>query len=330
MRDAFYTLTAYNNIGHFEEMEKYFQYLTNIPMADDGRIQPLWSINGKSKLVENELPLKSYMGNQPVRVGNDAHTHIQNDVYGQILMAILPLFTDKRFINQERSHSIRLVNTILDGIEQTMDEPDAGLWEFRNRAQYHAYSFLFQWAGAGAAAKIAETMGDNNMLNRATSLMARAKEYIEACYDDQRKVYTQAKGVKHLDASTLQLILMGYIDPSSQRAKDHLAIMEKELSAGKGLFYRYKHADDFGEPETTFMICAYWYVETLAAVGRLDEAQEYFEHLYTYANHVGLLSEDVEASTGSQWGNFPQAYSHVGLVNAAYRIHKQLNKPSFM
>ena len=123
---------------------------------------------------------------------------------------------------------------------------------------------------------------------------------------------------------------MRYLDPSSELAKSHLREMEKALKAEGGLFYRYKHADDFGEVSSTFLICGFWYVEALAEVGRVEEAMEYFEDLSRYANHVGLLSEDVDAATGSQWGNFPQAYSHVGQINAAYRINKKLNKPNFI
>lgn len=159
--------------------------------------------------------------------------------------------------------------------------------------------------------------------------MNKAAANIEACYDPERKVYTQAIGVPHLDASTLQLIMMRYLDPDSQRAKDHLTAVENELKAGNGLFYRYIHKDDFGRPQTTFLITAFWHVEALACVGRMDEAIEQFNHLLKYSNHLGLFSEDVDAKDGSQWGNFPQAYSHVGLMNAAYRISKKMDLPTF-
>ena len=330
MRDTFYTLTAFNNIGHFEEMEKYFLYLTDITTNAGDRIQPLYSITGFDKLEENELPLCGYQGEQPVRIGNDAYTHIQNDVYGQILLAILPLYADQRFIDHAGTDTLGLVTGILDRIERTMDEPDAGLWEFRNKQQHHTYTYLFQWAGSAAAKKIFEQTGHTELAKKAESLMERAKVYIDKAYDQGRGVYTQAIGTKHLDASTLQLILMGFIDPASEEAHMHIAALEKELHHQDGLFYRYKHEDDFGTPETTFMICAFWYVEALAAVGRLEEAMAYFENLCSYSNHVGLLSEDVHGTNGSQWGNFPQAYSHVGLVNAAYRIHKVRQRASFL
>jgi GH15 family glucan-1,4-alpha-glucosidase len=133
-----------------------------------------------------------------------------------------------------------------------------------------------------------------------------------------------------MDASTLQLILMRYLDPSSEKAKDHLKAVEAELSGPGGLFYRYKHEDDFGKPKSSFLITAFWHVEALACVGRIDEAIEKFEQLLQYGNHLGLMSEDIDAADGSQWGNFPQAYSHVGLMNAAYRIAKKWTILIFM
>lgn len=330
MRDTYYTLAAFNNIGHFEELESYFNYIINISVKASDRYQPLYGITGREKLIEDVLDLAGYRGNKPVRVGNQAYTHIQNDVYGQILLALLPLFVDRRFINRERSDSLSLVLDVLKKIDILMDEPDAGLWEFRTLSQYHSYTYLFHWAGAHAARKIGKAFGNDQLIRLADKLIRQASEKIEACYDSNRQVYTQAIGSSNLDASNLQLILMNYVDPSSEKARRHLEEMEKELRSREGLFYRYKHKDDFGAPETTFLICAFWYVEALACVGRMDEAIESFENLIGYGNHLGLLSEDVDATSGSMWGNFPQAYSHVGLVNAAYRISKKLDVPNFL
>ena len=331
LRDTFYTLNAFNHIGHFEELDKYFHYIANITLKSPQRLQPLYSVSGQANLVEKTLNLKGYMGeNTPVRVGNQAYEHIQNDVYGQVLVSLLPLYADKRFILSERTESSKMIYQILQSIDSTMEEKDAGLWEFRELSQYHCYTFLFHWAGTCAAINIARELGDDQMAKKAESLKQRAIEKIEACYDAERGVYTQAIGTANLDASTLQLILMNYLDPSSEKARKHLENLEAELQSDNGLFYRYKHQDDFGLPETTFLICAFWYVETLAAVGRVDDAIEKFESLIKYSNHLGLFSEDVHAQTGSQWGNFPQTYSHVGLVNAAYRIAKKLDKPNFL
>jgi len=331
MRDTFYTLNAFNNIGHFEEVEKYFNYIANIALQENRpRFQPLYTISGTSKIVEQESELSGYQNNRPVRIGNQAYEHIQNDVYGQILVSLLPLYADNRFIGYEKSYSEPLIYKLLDKIEETMDEPDAGIWEFRNFQQYHSYTFLFHWAGSHAALRIGRFVKDERMIQKAEKLIKEASAKIEACYDPKNQIYTQAIDNPNADASTLQLIMMNYLPYESEKAKTHLLNTEKKLKAANGLFFRYKHADDFGEPESTFLICGYWYVEALACVGRIDEAIKEFQNILGFSNHLGLLSEDVDAKTGSQWGNFPQTYSHVGLVNAAYRISKKLDKPNFV
>jgi GH15 family glucan-1,4-alpha-glucosidase len=331
LRDTYYVITALNHIGHFEEMEKYFNYVTDISFAEDKRYQPLYGITGKKTLTEEILTdLDGYEGNQPVRIGNQAYEHIQNDIYGQVLISMLPLYTDHRFIFSERKDSVRWLESLLSKIEATIDEKDAGIWEFRNMENIHCYSNLFQWAGASAAEKMALTIDNKSLAKRAVALKKRAAKHIEACYDPVRKVYTNAAGGTNLDASTLQLIMMNYLDPASDRAKDHLIALEKELKASRGLFYRYLYKDDFGKPKTTFLICAFWYVEALAAVGRIADAIKEFENLLQFSNHLLLFSEDVDENDGSQWGNFPQAYSHVGLMNAAYRIAMKLDRPVFL
>ncbi|GAA4849835.1 glycoside hydrolase family 15 protein [Algivirga pacifica] len=332
MRDTYYTLNAFNNIGHFEEMEGYFRYIENVASRETERhLQPLYSITAEKKLTEIELDLSGYQGNnKPVRIGNDAYTHIQNDVYGQVFVSLLPFYNDKRFSNPHRQYTKENLQKLLYKISETMEQPDAGLWEFRNKAQLHCYTFLFHWAGACSAEKIADYFQDDKFRAEAIKLKKEAIEKIEACKDPETGVYMQAVGSKDMDASCLQLITMGYLDPRSEEARIHLEGMEKELKAENGLFYRYKHEDDFGTPSSTFLICGYWYIEALACVGRVDEAIDYFNQIAKYANHLGLLSEDVDERDGSQWGNFPQTYSHVGLINAAYRIAKKLDLPNFL
>lgn len=329
MRDTYYTLNALNSLGHFEESEKYFQYIENIIASETVKIQPLYSITGDKIIEEKELPLKGYLDrNIPVRLGNDAYTHIQNDVYGQVLISLLPIYTDKRLISQKNAKPLDLIHFLLDKIGETMFEPDAGLWEFRSLQQLHCYTFLFHWAGSKAALKIGVDLNDTVLIQKAKRLIQTSAEQLEKCYSPLKQAYTQAIGSEYLDASCLKLISMGYLDPNSDRAKKHLAALEKELKTEQGLFYRYKHIDDFGVPKTTFLICAFWYAEALACVGRVSEAVTVFENLISSGNHLGLLSEDVGVD-GSQWGNFPQTYSHVGLMNAVFRIARKIDKPLF-
>lgn len=331
MRDAHYTLKALNDLSHFGILNDYAKFVENIVLGEDRRFHPLYPITMNGQPVEKILPLSGYRGERPVRIGNQAYEHIQNDVYGQVLVTMLPFFSDSRLVGQTSSESlINLVLHCLEMIESTMEEPDNGLWEFRGLTQLHCYTFLFHWAGSHAAYKIAKRVGNKPMEKMAERLIDVSAEMIERCYDVERGVYTQAIGTENLDASLIQLINMGYLDPKSKKAQQHLKVLEDNLLTPSGLVYRYKHVDDFGEPESTFLICAFWYVEALAKMGRLEEAVAIFEKLLQHGNHLGLFSEDVHEATGSQWGNFPQTYSHVGLINAAFAISRKLDKPTFL
>jgi GH15 family glucan-1,4-alpha-glucosidase len=327
-RDAYYTLKAFNEIGHFDELERYFEYIQNILVTEEDRVQPLYSLTGKKDIEEIHLDLEGYLGNQPVRIGNKAYIQIQNDVYGQVLVSLLPLFIDKRLSFAKKHAYKKLVERLLTSIEKTMDEPDAGLWEFRNVKQVHCYTMLFHWAGSKSALKIGRLLNDADLCARALKIEALAIDRIERCYDADQLVYTQAMGSPNLDASTLKLITMNYLDPRLPKTHEHLKQLEAKLKTDQGLFYRYVHPDDFGKPEATFLVCAFWYVDALACVGRVDDAIRTLDGILPFANHLGIFSEDVGLD-GSQWGNFPQTYSHVGLINAAFRISKKLDLPNF-
>lgn len=330
LRNAFYTLKSLHDLGHFGILKDFAGFVENIVLNEDRRLKPLYPIGLDKDPVEKILPLKGYRGERPVRIGNQAHEHVQNDVYGQVLVTLMPFFTDVR-LQQGSNHSLlSTVKHCLSMIEQTMEEPDNGLWEFRGILQVHCYTALFHWAGSHAARKIARRTGDRKMETHANALIKKAAEVIEQCYDAGRGVYTQAVGSEHLDASLLQLINMGYLKPNSSKARQHLKVLAENLMANDGLFYRYKHKDDFGPQQSTYLLCSFWYVEALARMNRMDEAIKIFNNLLTYGNHLGLFSQDVDEKTGSQWGNFPQTFSHVGLINAAFTIARKLDKPIYM
>ncbi|PJZ44420.1 glycoside hydrolase family 15 protein [Leptospira brenneri] len=329
LRDSFYTLYALTNLGQFEELERYSKFIGKLTPGENGRFQPLYSIFGESILEEKILNLEGYLNNAPVRIGNSAYTHKQNDAYGQILLSLVPLYLDERIPEKNRFHNLNLIKNILDKIELTMSEPDAGLWEFRNFSQKHCYTFLFHWVGAKAAREIFLRLGESELQTKAESLMQAAEINLESCFDFELGCYTQAFGKKDLDASLLQLITLGYLDPKSEKAKSHLAAIEKNLKTKEGFLYRYLHSDDFGKPETTFLVCTFWYIEALACMDRLEEATNLFDKVNEHANHLGLFSEDIDSSTGNQWGNFPQTYSHVGLVNAAHKLSQKKTKSLF-
>ncbi len=329
MRDSYYTLNAFNNLGHFDELERYFLYIQNIILSEKQKIKPMYSIAGSAVPGEKELNLEGYLGNKPVHLGNDAFRQEQNDIYGQVLASLLPLYIDRRLNYLSYTKSREVVYWLLGRIEETMELPDAGIWEFRNRMQENCYTFLFHWAGSKAAEKIANHFSDKDLKSRASRLAARAAAKIEMCYRADLRAYMQAIDNDNFDAATLHLVNMNYLDPSGERAREHLSALADHLKTEEGLLYRYIHEDDFGKPETTFLVCAFWYAEALAGTGKVDEATAAIEKLLGYSNHLGLFSEDA-GRDGSQWGNFPQTYSHVGLMNAIYRIAAKLDRPVFL
>ncbi|QDK45695.1 glycoside hydrolase family 15 protein [Bdellovibrio sp. ZAP7] len=331
LRDTYYTLSAINSLGHFEEMEKYAHFIENIEIQNSKTYQPCYRIDGSTDLTELILPLDGYMGNKPVRIGNQAAEQIQHDAYGQILMALFKLYTDER-VNSKTGRSLRLVEKALSYIEQYMTTPDNGVWEFRGKQALHSYALMFHWAGSAAARSVARKLGDQSLEQRADAALKRSAGLIEECYSKEKKAYTQAIGSEELDASILQLITIGYFhDKPPELAKDLIAAVEKELMISPGFLVRYAHVDDFGLQKSAFLVCSFWYIEALAATGQEDKAEELLRHITaTASNQVGLLAEDFDVENNSQWGNFPQTYSHVGLINCAYAIDKARKKPPFL
>lgn len=328
MRDTYYTLNAFNNIGHFEELEKYFQFIRNIILTEPESIKPLYTVTGDAAPEETILNLYGYRGEKPVRSGNNAIRQVQNDAYGQILVSLLPLFIDNRLNMIDVDVAKSISNWLTDKITANIDKPDSGLWEFHESIRYYCYTQLFNWSGAKAAEKIGRFIGDSELSRKGRILSAKASEYIEKCYNKEKGAYMQYAGGSSLDASSLQLITMKYLDPADKRTHQHLDVHENVLFPSEHEYYRYLN-DDIGKSETSFLICGFWYAESLITVGRLDKAYKILENLVCCSNHLGILSEDASRD-GSQWGNFPQTYSHVGLINAVCRLSNKLDNPIFL
>ena len=328
VRDSFYTLEALNYFGHYTELDRYSHFIQDVVQGSVAHIQPVYQISGRGEINERELPLSGYMGNQPVRLGNAAYTQVQFDIFGQILLSLLPLYVDARFL-QEASPPVSLVERLLDEIDKVMDLPDAGIWELRGQNRKHAHTYLFHWAGAKAAQKIGKTISNAALIQRALRIESQATEYLERCWRPEQGYYASTMDGDDVDASDLLLIILTYLGRDSPRAKSHLSYLEKHLKAGDSLLYLYKHQDDFGSPESAFLVCSFWYIETLVCVGRVEDAIKAFDQVRGYSNALGLFSEDVSPGDFSQWGNCPQTYSHVGLINAAFRIATRLDTPYF-
>lgn len=326
LRDSYFSLAALNSLGHFEEVERYLNYIQNI-IGDLKDLRPLYRINGDTEITEKVLDLDGYLGNKPVRIGNAANFQKQFDSYGQVILSLLPLYTDERILNLE--HDKNLIKNLVTIIEDVMDEPDSGIWELRGRKEKHLGTYIFHWAGAKAGIKIASYYNDKDLMKKSMKIVELAKMNIEKCYDLKSSSYMADQTKGHYDAVGFLLITMNYLDSSDPRTHLYFKKLKSELISSEGMIYRYKKHDDFGDTHATFLICTYWYIEALICLGYLDEAEKSLQNIIKHANHLGLLSEDIASEDGGQWGNFPQTYSHVGLINAVCRLARKRDKMVF-
>ena len=325
LRDAYFTLNALERLGHSEEMERFLEYLRNLAEEREGVLQPAYRLNGSPDAPEMELDhLAGYDGEKPVRVGNQAFEHVQNDVYGEMVLAISRLFLDMRFVGSVPPRTaLDTVEGLLSQIEARLEEPDAGPWEFRERTRLHTFTVLMHWAGARRAVEVAEALSAPELADRAREIEQRAAEILETrCWNDEVGALTQVAGEPQLDAVNLLAVHVGYLAADDPRAASHVDAIHEALAVDGSLLRRYATRDDFGHMEAAFTVCTFWLAEALAILDRKDEARELFERLLTLSNGLGLYSEDILPETLEQSGNFPQTYSHVGLINAAFRLSR--------
>lgn len=325
LRDTFFTLQALNRLGHFEEIEGFVGYLRNIVETSPNKLQPVYGISGEANLVETIVTdLEGYRGHKPVRIGNQAFEHLQHDIYGEMILAISPLFLDARFVMGERRLPRGVLAKLLGSIERFLESPDAGLWEYRGIAQVHTFSLLMHWAGARKALQIAQAWKFADLEQQAERLMRQAAQLISGkCWNPAVGAYTQAPGSKEFDAALLLMAPLGFFGPKDPNGLSHVKAVKEALGTPGGLLKRYAHADDFGATDNAFTVCSFWWVEAAARMGLKEEAEELFHQLLGCANHVGLYSEDLDPITHEAWGNFPQTYSHVGLINAAFALSNE-------
>jgi GH15 family glucan-1,4-alpha-glucosidase len=324
LRDAFFVVRALNRLGYIETMEDFLAYISNIVgSSEDGRLQPVYGIGLEARLIERQVDgLKGYRGNRPVRIGNQAYEHDQHDGYGSVLLAATQAFFDQRLRRPAGQHAFHRLETIGERAFALHEAPDAGLWEFRTKARVHTHSSVMCWAACDRLARIASHL---NLAQRATYWQVRADQIratvLRAAWNDSLGSFAASFGGDDIDASLLLMPEVGFIRPEDPRFAGTIAAIERQLKRGPHLF-RYVKADDFGQPANAFVVCTFWYIDALIAQGRRTEARELFENMLACRNHLGLLSEDIDPDTNELWGNFPQTYSLVGLINCAMKLSK--------
>lgn len=324
LRDAFFVVRALNSLGAVHTMENYFGWLSNIvDRAENNHLQPVYGIGLEAALTERiETHLGGYRGMGPVRVGNQAHEHFQHDVYGNLILGAVQTFFDNRLMRKAGLSDFMQLEMVGEQAFRLYDQPDAGMWELRSRAHVHTSSSLMCWAACDRLAKIASHLGEGDRAQFWLKRASTIKDVIlDKAWSKERQSFADSFGGNKLDAGVLLMAEVGLIDPVDPRFVSTVERVEETLARGPHMM-RYESADDFGLPETAFNICAFWRLDALSRIGRKEEAIEIFEALLATRNHLGLMSEDTAHQTGEMWGNFPQTYSMVGIINGARRLSR--------
>ena len=323
LRDATLTLAALNAAGFHEEALAWRDWLLRAVAGDPSKLQIMYGPAGERSLEEAEISwLSGYEGSQPVRVGNEAANQYQLDVYGEVISA---LHESRRF-GMDPGPAWELEKVLLDFLESGWNEPDDGIWEVRGPRRHFTHSKVMAWVAMDRAVKDVEQFGFEGPVDKWKALRAAIhKEVCEKGFDPTRNTFTQSYGSAELDASTLMIPLVGFLPPTDQRVHGTVDAIQKTLTSD-GFVMRYDaehagHVDGLSGREGAFLACSFWLVDNLELIGRRDEAQVLFDRLVGLSNDVGLLSEEYDPVAKRLVGNFPQAFSHISLVNSAVSLN---------
>jgi GH15 family glucan-1,4-alpha-glucosidase len=328
LRDATFALYAFHLAGYRDEAVAWRDWLLRAVAGDPARLQIMYGVAGERRLTEAELDwLPGYEGSRPVRMGNSALGQLQLDVYGEVTDA---LYQTHRAGLAPDPTAWRLQAALLDFLERSWVEPDEGLWEVRGPRQHFTHSKVMAWVAFDRAVKSVETLQLQGPVDRWRKLRDRIHDDVCAHgFDRGKRAFTQAYGSPHLDASLLLIPQVGFLPADDPRVIGTVAAIEREL-VRDGLVMRYRTAGQDGLPagEGVFFACSFWLADCYALMQRLADARSLFEKLLSLRNDVGLLSEEYDPEQGRQLGNFPQAFSHVGLVNTAFNLTPTHTQPA--
>ena len=328
LRDATFTLLALMDAGYYDEATAWRDWLLRAAAGSPAQLQIMYGVAGERQLWEREIPwLTGYEGSRPVRIGNAAHVQLQLDVFGEVLDALHHAMCGGIDASEE---DWRLQVALVEHLASIWREPDQGMWEVRGPPQHFTHSKIMAWVAVDRAIKTARRLGHDAQAERWRAL--RTEIHAEVCtkgYDAERGSFMQAYGSRQLDASLLMITHVGFLPPTDARVRGTIAAIERELVVD-GLVRRYDTAaTDDGLPpgEGAFLACSFWLADNLALTGRVQEAHAMFHRLLGLANDVGLLAEEYDPHARRQVGNFPQAFSHVSLIDTAFNL-SHVSKPA--
>jgi GH15 family glucan-1,4-alpha-glucosidase len=319
LRDAYYALSAFHLLGHFEEREQFVRYLINVASASpDLTLAPLYSVDARVDLEEQVLSnWPGFNGEGPVRIGNDAALQKQNDMFGEMVLALCPVFLDDRFSDERSLATLDLLYRLTQKALSVVGTPDAGIWEFRTGSRPQTFSSLMCWAAADRMASVTLRHHPEREPEFRAAADHIRNEILQNAWSEKAGVFFSAYGGADLDASLLQIVSLRMLPVADPRLHRTIDTIWHSLTNGDWLM-RYRIDDGYGKPKVAFIVCTFWLIEALAAVGRDAEARSLLDKVRAALSPLGLLSEDYDVVERRLWGNFPQAYSHVGLIHAAF------------
>jgi GH15 family glucan-1,4-alpha-glucosidase len=319
LRDSSYVLGAFRLLGHFEERERFAHYLLNIAAGNPSLdLAPLYCVDGAAGPEERVLEAwPGFGGEKPVRVGNEAATHRQNDIFGEMVLALAPIMLDDRFRADQTRQTLGLLEQLVRKAIAVAGSPDAGIWEYRRDWKPQTFSSLMCWAAADRMACIAARHAPDREAEYRTSATRIREEILAKAWNPGLQSFVSSYEGGDLDAALLQMVPLRFLPHDDPKLCSSVETIRREL-VRDGWLWRYRNDDGFGAPGVAFILCTFWLVEALVGLGRVEEARAIFELTRGAQSPTGLLSEDYEPAGRRLWGNFPQAYSHVGLIHAAF------------
>jgi len=327
IRDASMVIKVVSELGHKNIAKRYLQFIIDLIPDKDEKLQIMYGINREKKLTEETLDhLSGYKGSKPVRVGNAAYEQVQHDIYGILMDVIYELIKQFSVDIQNGEELWGITKGIVWIVEKHWQEADKGIWEFRSEDKHFTFSKVLCWTAVDRAIKVAEMLNKQHKIEKWKPLEAQIrKDIMDKAWNEKKQAFTQSYGSDHMDASVLLMESYGFIDAKNPKYVSTVWAVEKDL-CNDGLLYRYKNEDDFGEPSSSFTICTFWFINSLFKIGEEERALKQFEQLLSYSNHLGLFSEDVDFKTKRLLGNFPQAYSHLALIECAINFSKKASE----
>lgn len=324
IRDASMVVRIMTSLGHYRMAKRYLSFIINILPEKDEKMQIMYGINGEKRLIESELPhLSGYEGSVPVRIGNAAYKQKQNDIYG-ILLDVIHQQLEIYDVSLEYTEELwTIVRNIMKVVETNWQKPDRGIWEIRSENRHFTFSKVLCWVAVDRATKIAKQLQRSFYIGQWSRLRDKIHDDIyKKAWSEKKQAFTQAYGSEDLDASVLLMESYGFIPATEQKFVSTVLAIQQDLEQD-GLMFRYRNRDDFGVPKSAFTICSFWLANALYRIGRKEEAVSKFNHLISCSNHLGLFSEDLDFETRRMLGNFPQAYSHLALIETAITISEE-------